>query len=208
MLAFEKAYEAGFSSFETDVTILKDNTPVLFHDYTFERLSGINKNINDSSIEDIKSVDVGSFKSKEFASCLVPLLKDLLLFAKKNNIKINLELKGRKKINKYLWSDIVTHSHNTVLEYGCEDIVFYSSFEMDMLRKLKKLDSNASFGILFNQKFSDWQVLSKELNPISINFKENTLTEAFVHNVKSEVYSIYTHTLMMRKEQKSYFLLV
>ena len=205
MLAFEKAYEAGFTSFETDVTILKDNTPVLFHDYRFTRLSDVDKIINNMLESDINKIDIGSLKSKEFASCRVPLFKDLLIFAKKNNIKINLELKGERGMNEELWDNIVTEAYNMVCEYNCEDIVFYSSFEIPMLRKLKSLDSNASFGILLWDDFFNWEVLSEELKPLSINFKESTVTKKLASEVLAKGYKIYTYTVNDEERAKELF---
>ena len=205
MTAFEKAYEAGFSSFETDITILKDNTPVLFHDYTFKRLSGLDKIINNMLESDINKIDIGSLKSKEFSSCRVPLLKDLLIFAKKNNIKINLELKGDRGMNEELWDNIVTQAYNMVCEFQCEDIVFYSSFEIPMLRKLKSLDPNASFGILLWDDFSNWQILSEELKPVSIHFKESIVTKKLVREVLAKGYKIYTHTVNDEDRAKELF---
>ena len=68
MLAFEKAIEIGAKCIETDVTILKDGTLVLFHDYETKEHSNHDGIINDLDYNDIKRIDAGSWKDAKFSS--------------------------------------------------------------------------------------------------------------------------------------------
>ena len=61
MIAFEKAIEIGAKCIETDVTILKDGTLVLFHDYETAYHSNYEGIIND--LDDVISTIDGSIKT-------------------------------------------------------------------------------------------------------------------------------------------------
>ena len=53
MRAFEKAVEAGYG-IELDVQLSKDRVPVVFHDFTLERVCGIKGKVYDYTYEELQ----------------------------------------------------------------------------------------------------------------------------------------------------------
>ena len=71
MKAFEKAVEAGFGM-EMDVQLSKDGVPVVFHDYTLERMCHVPGKVCDYTYEELQQFPLG--KSTE----TIPKFEDVL----------------------------------------------------------------------------------------------------------------------------------
>lgn len=69
--AFRKAVEHGYG-IELDVQLTKDKVPVVAHDYDLKRIAGVDKRIEDCTLEELKQYHV--FKSTE----TVPELREVL----------------------------------------------------------------------------------------------------------------------------------
>lgn len=93
MSAFQGAAYDYADWIELDVQQTKDGQIIVMHDTNFQRTTGINKNTWETDYDEIKELDAGSFFDKKFKKEKIPLLKDAIELAKKNNIKLNIELK-------------------------------------------------------------------------------------------------------------------
>lgn len=195
MIAFEKAIEIGAKCIETDVTILKDGTLVLFHDYETAYHSNYDGIINDLDYNAIKEIDAGSWKDVKFSSARIPTLKEIIDLAKRNNTIVNLELKGEAGKNEKYWDSIVENTVKTVADNKAEDLIFYSSFEFDMLRTLKKISKSAKFGILLWEETDNWKDIADELKPQSMHLYDQTVTEKLAKDIKKENYELYVYTV-------------
>lgn len=90
--------ENSFSSFaiakarripiELDIRLTKDHQIVVFHDKNLKRMTGIDKNLSDCSLEEIKSFNLLNTTSK------VPLFSDVLALID-NDILIDIEIKEK-----------------------------------------------------------------------------------------------------------------
>ena len=193
ILAFQKAIELGVKCIETDVTILKDGTLVLFHDYETKYHTDFDGVINDLDYDAIQSIDAGSWKNEKFKNTRIPTLQELIDLCKKTNTVINLELKGEiSKNEKYC---IVENTIKTVADKKAEDLIFYSSFEFDMLRTLKKISKSSKFGILLWEETAHWKDIADELKPKSMHLYDKTINKELVKNIKNEGYEIYVYTV-------------
>ena len=79
MAAFELAWKNGEKIVETDIHLTKDRQVVICHDADTFRTSG-NKTkvvIKDSTLEEVRAVDVGAFKGAQWAGQKCPTLKEL-----------------------------------------------------------------------------------------------------------------------------------
>ena len=74
MEAFEAAIAAGSDMIETDVRMTKDGYLVLLHDASGKRTAADDRKIADMTLEEVRSLNVGS----EFHPLPVPTLEELL----------------------------------------------------------------------------------------------------------------------------------
>jgi len=94
IISFKSALELNPDMIETDVHITKDGELVLIHDHNALRTAGVDKKIRDMTLEEVKALDVGSWKGKEFKGEKVPTFKEFLELCKDNKeILFNIEFK-------------------------------------------------------------------------------------------------------------------
>jgi glycerophosphoryl diester phosphodiesterase len=93
MAAFYGAVEMGADWIELDVQQSRDGRIFVMHDRNFQRTAGVNKNSWEMDWAEIAALDVGSYFGEIFEGEKVPLLSEVLEFAKENNIRLNIELK-------------------------------------------------------------------------------------------------------------------
>ena len=94
-LAFHKAVEeTSADGFESDVHITKDGKLIIFHDATVERTSNGTGFIKDHTYEEMLQLDIGSWKSPEFAGQHIWTFDQLLDFCDETNMLLNMELKN------------------------------------------------------------------------------------------------------------------
>jgi len=90
--AVRRAIEDGADFAEIDVQETADGVVVLFHDTDLMRIAGLKKNIWQVTYPEIKSLDVGSWFSKDYIGERIPTLVETIELAR-DKIKLNIELK-------------------------------------------------------------------------------------------------------------------
>ncbi|MCG1037419.1 glycerophosphodiester phosphodiesterase [Polaribacter sargassicola] len=95
--AFKEAIRLGVQMIEFDVQLTKDKKLVIMHDDTVDRTTNGSGKVSELTLNEIKELDAGSWKSKKFTDEKVPTLKEVLQIMPKN-IWLNIHLKGNKKI--------------------------------------------------------------------------------------------------------------
>lgn len=93
MSAFVGAKELSADWIELDVQQCRDGEIIVIHDSNFYRTTGVDANTWELTYKEIEGFDAGSFFDEEFAGEKIPRLKDVVLFAKENGIRLNIELK-------------------------------------------------------------------------------------------------------------------
>ena len=71
MKAFEKAVDAGFG-IEMDIQLTKDNVPVVFHDFTLNRICGVDGKVRNFTYEELQQFPLCRSKER------IPRLEDVL----------------------------------------------------------------------------------------------------------------------------------
>jgi len=76
--AHEIAYKMGARAIEFDVRCTKDGEFVIIHDKTVNRTTNGTGNVKDLTVEQIKSLEAGSYMETEFAGEKIPTLREAL----------------------------------------------------------------------------------------------------------------------------------
>ena len=93
MAAFVGAYEQGADWIELDVHQSKDKKVFVMHDSSFRRTAGINKKAWELTWGEIRLLDAGRYYSAQYAGEPFVLLEDVIDYAKRVGIRLNIELK-------------------------------------------------------------------------------------------------------------------
>ncbi|MBE0499679.1 MAG: hypothetical protein IBX43_10675 [Campylobacterales bacterium] len=133
LLAFEKALDAGADGIETDLQLSRDNVPVLFHDDTLKRITGVDKKPREFTLAELQSLDVGSWFDSAYKNEHIPSLDELLNLCKARAILI-LEIKYTPSTYKRLCEEI----ERRIRDKG--DWVEVSCFEDCVLEHMHRLN--------------------------------------------------------------------
>lgn len=120
---------------ELDVHLCKSGELVVAHDGNLKRCAGIDRFIEDMTWDELKDIDVGSFKDPKFSSCRMPLLEELFeTFGTRfcYDIEIKVE-KGRP------YRKVCAKTWDLIQKYQLESNVMVSSFNPFALRRFNRL---------------------------------------------------------------------
>ncbi len=95
--AFELAWRQGADAIEGDFRLTRDNQIVCFHDETTLRSAHVRKGVKDSSLDELKQLDVGFRFSKQWKNVQIPTIAEVLDTVPQGK-KIYIEIKGGASI--------------------------------------------------------------------------------------------------------------
>lgn len=136
MASFKKAIQAGVDGIELDVHMSRDRTLVVHHDETVMTPDG-ERPIAHLTWSQLKAIPGGAGER-------MPALTEVLRWAKRKGVWLNLELKGGP--GRYPGMEWAVH--RLVKAHGLINQVLISSFHAGMLQVLKRIDPGVSVGLL------------------------------------------------------------
>ena len=144
--SFKAAAELkGITGIELDIQFSKDKKIVVFHDENARRVTGIDKNIADCTLGELKSFKMASNDGR-YAQ--IPTLSEVLellkTYCENNGLLINIEL----KTSKVRYEGIEDEAYKLVKSYGMEKYIVWSSFLADSVSCIKRIDKDAKTGVL------------------------------------------------------------
>lgn len=147
-LAFHKAVdETEADGFESDVHVAKDGTLIVFHDAKVDRTSNGTGYLKDHTYEDLLQLDIGAWKSPEYAGQRIWTLSQLLDFCKETEMLLNLELKNYE----VFYTDLEEKVIDEIQKRRMQDQVFVSSFNHLSMQRFKQLCPEIETGLLYDK---------------------------------------------------------
>lgn len=125
------AWDKMDKAVEIDIHLTMDNEIVVIHDYDTLRVSGVKKIIKESSLQELKSLDFGSFKDSKWKNERIPTLREVLKTIPSNR-KLIIEIKSAAKILEKLKFEL----SNIELEYSQIELI---AFNANTLAKAKQI---------------------------------------------------------------------
>ena len=163
--AFKGAKLEGANWIELDVRQTRDGKYVIHHDETTYRITGRHWVIADTEYKYLCRLDCGSFFDEKYSGEKMPLLEDVIKLAKKNNIKIVIELKNNPEEINYYEGDIVKLIH----KYNFTDSCIVESPIYKQLRNIKRLDPNIQTAFL-TETLSEEYLNLEDIDVFAIDF--------------------------------------
>ena len=171
MAAFRTAIEAGIEGVEFDVRLSKDGVPVVIHDATLARTTGINGRVADVTADRLLHLDAGSWfnashpaKSRqEFAAEGVPSLRSVLeIFANlPGPIYIELKCETEDEV-----TSLVDAAGEVIAASGLQEKIIVGSFRLGVLPYMRTVLPGVQTAALFAPKIM--RLLRKEKYLIDI----------------------------------------
>lgn len=170
MASVEAAIEDQADWVEIDVQETSDGAVVVIHDSDLMKVGGPPVKVWNMTSDQIRSIDIGSSFSKEFADQRVPLLADVLKRCK-GKIKVNIELKyyGHDQ-------DLEQRVIDLVEAHGMQDQVAIMSLDANAVAMVRRLRPDWYVGLLTAVAIGD--LTRKDVNFLAVN--TSLATQAFV----------------------------
>lgn len=143
--AIRTAIRAKADRIEIDVQLSKDGVVYLMHDKTLKRTTGRKERLSELTSYEIDYLDAGSWYSPDYAGIKVPKLEEVLKECK-GRTALKIELKP-DKVNEWELASAVVKE---VKKAGMSDNVMISSFNKNIVRKVRKLDDTIISGLIVN----------------------------------------------------------
>lgn len=200
------AWERGAEAVEIDVRLSKDNHVIVIHDANTKRVGKRNKSVKNTSLAQLKKLDVGSWKSEIYSGEQIPTLKEVLEIVP-NNRKLIIEVKSNLTTLPYLKNDI----ENSGLQNQQIEII---SFNYAVVAEAKRILPNLQVLFLADLDYNSFTRLrtpsvekliakTKYANLDGLNvWAGKILTKGFVQKVKSAGLLLYVWTVNDPKKAK------
>jgi glycerophosphoryl diester phosphodiesterase len=129
MPAFVSALEFGCDMIETDIRMTKDGELVLIHDRSTLRTSGVDKNVDELTLDKLREINVGATFGDGKTFVPVPTVREFAELIKDTEMLVNWELKVYPKdFGDEVAFAIVDKLMGIIFEYGLESRSMLNSF--------------------------------------------------------------------------------
>ena len=191
MAAFRRAAAMGAQWIETDVCLLGDGTPILFHDHTFERTIGLSRKVREAEWAEVRHWRSHLPWDGDPALTAIPRLDEALQEIHRLGLSLNLELKIHDGEG-----DALVEAALPLLRKHADDggSLLISSFEHRALEQVREQQTDWDLGYLCAGIPPDWQAIADELRLASFHPEYRSLTAARAQAVLEAGYELYAYT--------------
>ena len=195
--AFELAWVQNADAIEADFHLTKDKQVVCIHDEDTEKVANKTLIVAESTLAELKQLDVGSYHSDQFKGVTIPTFAEVAATIPKGK-KFYIEIKSDKKIISYLFEEIKKSGLKA-------DQIIFISFSKEALTEIKNQApqykvfwlSNFKFNILGKYTPSLKTVLAslKAINADGFSSSRKKINQNFVNKVIAAGYEHHVWTV-------------
>ncbi|MEG4321903.1 MULTISPECIES: glycerophosphodiester phosphodiesterase family protein [unclassified Microcoleus] len=202
LAAFSRAIARGADSIEFDIQLSADSVPVVFHDATLDRITGVCGKVRETNLSDLQTLNAGKWFSDEFSDEKIPTLKEALAIL--------------KNVDKFLYFDVKPHCEwsetevaefvNTLHGAGIKEKCLITSFSEKFLGQVRRLNGDLAIGHIvanleaYNTQLS--QAVAHRDNLISSLYRVLLENPALIPETRSQGVDIVAWTVDDRADMQ------
>lgn len=181
-----KALQTGCKMIEIDVHLVEDEL-VVIHDFSVDRTTNGTGSLSDIPLKELRELDAGNGDKVPFLCEVLELCKD--------RAAVNIELKGGRTAG---------FTVNLLQARGAADDVVISSFDWEMLKRVRVGDPNVALAVLVNdaEKLGDALELALQLDAVSVNPSIEIVSRGFVEQVQDAGLQVAVFTVRSEKDAR------
>ncbi len=189
--AFQAAIDSLADYVEFDVQMTQDGEMIILHDTNLSRTCGVNKFIWNTTFDEVRALDAGSWFSKEYIQTQIPTLEEVISLCK-GKILMNIEIKGNNH-----FKDLEEKVVAMIQQYGIQKQCVVQSTDYATLKKVKKLDSSITTGLILMGAYGEFEESSNiDFFSIRSTFVNRNMVESAHKNGKA----VYAWTVNNKNE--------
>ena len=131
LASIRKAANLGARWVEFDVMLSHDGIPILMHDNTLNRTTNGKGPISAQSLNDLRTLDAGSWFDKSFADEPIPTLAETLLLAEALGLGCNVEIKPAPETSEETAKAVIEVVNSSQIPFS----IIMSSFRKPLLER-------------------------------------------------------------------------
>ena len=192
LAGFDAARQAGAGWTETDVCLLGDGTPVMFHDDSLDRCTDRSGSIEKLTREDLARVNANQqFPDSPFTP--IPTLAEALTYARSTGMGLNIELKRHDHVSAAaLLEAVIPVLRDHPLE---PHQLMLSSFDFDALRLARAAMENVPLAVIAEDLSDAVLAVAHEIKAHSLNLWWETLRRDLVEQALDEGFQVNVWTV-------------
>ncbi|WP_028785041.1 glycerophosphodiester phosphodiesterase [Thalassobacillus devorans] len=206
MAAFEKAVDMKADMFELDVQMSKDGELVVIHDTTVDRTTDGTGSVKNLTLEELKSLDAGSWFGETFAGETIPTLGEVLdEYRGKTGILI--ELKS-PSLYPGIEQKVADELKARKLDKPENEKIIVQSFDHESVRKFHDILPEVPAGVLLGYNpdgISDEQLERFQKYADYVNPSKSMIDASLVERIHD--FDMKTHPWTVRDRESANFLL-
>lgn len=197
MAAFRLARKMNSQGLELDVQLTSDGVPVVIHDESLQRTTGVEGQVANFSWEELQTLDAGRWMGENWAGEKIPRLEQVL--TEFNDLILNIELKNSVVPYPGLEQKVIelVTAHCDIAK------VIISSFNHDSVKRVKELAPLLHTGVLYEKEPADAAAYVKNLGAIAAHPDHKLISRQQVEQfhaagVQVNTWTVNTNTDMER----------
>ena len=192
LLGFDAAWHAGVGWTETDVCLLGDGTPVMFHDDSLDRCTDRSGSIEQLTRADLAQVNANrQFPNGPFTR--IPTLAEALTYARRTGMGLNIELKRHDHVSAAaLLEAVIPVLRDHPLE---PHQLMLSSFDFDALRLARAAMVGVPMAVIAEDLSDEVITVAHEIGAHSLNLWWETLRQDLVAQALDEGFQVNVWTV-------------
>lgn len=205
LASFEAARRLGCQEIEFDVMLSQDDEPFIFHDENLKRTTNGRGEFGQVSADYLRSLDAGSWYSKQFRDQRIPSLQEAILWLNETGMRANIEIKPYPNRTEATSMAVLSQIHH----YWPADkaLPLVSSFDREALIFCRKFAPEMPLGLLLDRWNDDALAWAADLQCFSVNLSRRIAKASRIAALKKEGYKVYVYTINRKRQALKFFAL-
>lgn len=185
MPAFEAGWKGGADILELDVQLSADQQVMVFHDTELEMKTGRRGQIANFKADDLRHLDIGNYFAAEFTGLQMPLLAEVLAWAK-GRVALMIELKHTPP---HFNPELDRQTVQLIEEHNMVDEVVVTSFDQFALQRVKQLNPSICASFIYVARFCNPLTIIEGLDINSLSPSTDFLSRDEVKMIQNAGYA-------------------
>lgn len=193
LAGLDAAKRLGMTWVEFDVALSADGQPVILHDESLLRTTGLDRLVSELSLDELRALDAGAWFGAGFAGERLPTLREYFDRLAALGLGANIEIKpvsGHEAATAVAVVEAVRSSWPASLPPP-----LLSSFAVASLEVARDLGPEIARGYLVEEVPAGWAATAARLGCFSVHPWHEPLTRAQVRAIKDAGYAVVTYTV-------------
>jgi glycerophosphoryl diester phosphodiesterase len=193
LAGLDAARRLGMTWVEFDVALSADGHPVILHDESLLRTTGLDRLVSELTLDELRRLDAGAWFGAGFTGERLPTLQDYFDRLAALGLGANIEIKsvtGHEAATAVATVDAVKSSWPAALPPP-----LLSSFSITSLEVARDLAPEVARGYLVDELPAGWQATAARLRAVSVHPWHEPLTRAQLRALKDAGYAVVVYTV-------------